>query len=80
MIKNKFIIKSSLEVHNGLINDVLLTTPKDIVSIMKRILTHMMEIIEFKGISFIVLIILGKVVSLVKIVFFDTTKGEKINR
>ena len=54
-----------------MINQLLLVSSKDIIEIVDRVLTHLIQVVEFKGMFKGILSILGKIISLSKIVFFD---------
>lgn len=63
-----------MQVNAGLINRTLLAGKDELVDIIKELLTHILQIVEFKGISSLVIVILSKIISLIKIFFTDQEK------
>jgi hypothetical protein len=60
-----------MQASTHLINELVLATPRDILPTTIKLLNHLMEIVDFKGTSVLILSIISKAISLLKMVFFE---------
>ncbi len=67
----------AIQVNNSIINKLLLGSDRDSLSILKDILTHLLHIVDLKGINVYILSILTKVISFIKIIEEEQLKSEE---
>jgi len=55
-----------MQVNNALINKLLLANDEDLLSLIKDILSHILHVVDLKGINTLILSILTKVIASIK--------------